>query len=221
MPEYQHRWLNGKAVDLPVGKVVCVGRNYAAHAKELNNPIPEKPILFIKPSTALVSLSEPIPLHEDQGGCHYETEIALLIGKPLQNASPGQANQAIKATGIALDLTLRDLQTQLKKESHPWEVAKGFDGACPISEWIPASELDPLDEIDLQLSINDEIRQQGNSRDMITAIPQLLAYMSSHFTLKPGDVVLTGTPAGVGALKKDDQLKLLLSGCYRFFGSAG
>lgn len=221
MPEYQHRWLNGKAVDLPAGKVVCVGRNYAAHAKELNNPIPEKPILFIKPSTALVSLSEPIPLREDQGGCHYETEIALLIGKPLKNASPGQANQAIKATGIALDLTLRDLQTQLKKESHPWEVAKGFDGACPISEWIPASELDPIDEIDLQLSINDEIRQQGNSRDMITAIPQLLAYMSSHFTLKPGDVVLTGTPAGVGALKKDDQLKLLLSGCYRFFGSAG
>ena len=221
MPEYQHRWLNGKAVDLPVGKVVCVGRNYAAHAKELNNPIPEKPILFIKPSTALVSLSEPIPLHEDQGGCHYETEIALLIGKPLQNASPGQANQAIKATGIALDLTLRDLQTQLKKESHPWEVAKGFDGACPISEWIPASELDPLDEIDLQLSINDEIRQQGNSRDMITAIPQLLAYMSSHFTLKPGDVVLTGTPAGVGALHQGDQLELILGEHYRFLGLVG
>lgn len=221
MPEYQHRWLNGKAVNLPAGKVVCVGRNYAAHAKELNNPIPEKPILFIKPSTALASLSEPIPLHEDQGGCHYEAEIALLIGKPLKNASPEQASQAIEATGIALDLTLRGLQTQLKKESHPWEIAKGFDGACPISEWIPASELNPLDEIDLQLSINDEIRQQGSSRDMITSIPELLAYMSSHFSLKPGDVVLTGTPEGVGALHQGDQLELTLGEHYRFLGLVG
>ncbi|MBV1888717.1 MAG: fumarylacetoacetate hydrolase family protein [Proteobacteria bacterium] len=221
MPEYQHRWLNGEAINLPAGKVVCVGRNYAAHAKELNNPIPEKPILFIKPSTALIPLSEPIPLREDQGGCHYEAEIALLIGKPLKNASPKQASQAIKATGIALDLTLRDLQTQLKKESHPWEIAKGFDGACPISEWIPVPELNPLDEIGLQLSINNEIRQQGNSCNMLTPIPQLLAYMSSHFTLKPGDIVLTGTPAGVGALNQGDQLELILDRRYRFLGLVG
>lgn len=215
-PNYQHRWLNGEAIDLPAGKVVCVGRNYAAHAKELNNPIPEKPILFIKPSTALVALNEPIPIREEQGGCHYETEIALLIGKRLKNATPDEARQSIKATGIALDLTLRDLQTQLKQQSHPWEIAKGFDGACPISEWIPASELDPLSETELQLTINGEIRQQGNSRDMITAIPELLAYMSSYFTLEAGDIVLTGTPAGVGALTKRDQLQLNLNRQYQF-----
>ncbi|MBV1916348.1 MAG: fumarylacetoacetate hydrolase family protein [Pseudomonadales bacterium] len=215
-PGYQHRWLNGDVIDLPAGKVVCVGRNYAAHAKELNNPIPEKPILFIKPSTALVPLSEPIPLREEQGGCHYETEIALLIGKPLKNASSQQASQAIKATGIALDLTLRELQTQLKKQSHPWEIAKGFDGACPMSEWVPVSELNPLDKTELQLTINGEIRQQGNSRDMITAIPELLSYMSSYFTLEPGDIVLTGTPAGVGALHRFDRLELTMNRNYQF-----
>jgi len=102
-PNYQHRWLSGEAIDLPAGKIVCVGRNYAAHAKELNNSIPEKPILFIKPSTALVSLAEPITLKQGQGSCHYETEIALLIGTTLKDATPQQASQAIKATGIALD----------------------------------------------------------------------------------------------------------------------
>ncbi|MBL4584092.1 MAG: fumarylacetoacetate hydrolase family protein [Pseudomonadales bacterium] len=220
-PNYQHRWLNGEPINLPAGKVVCVGRNYAAHAKELNNPIPEKPILFIKPSTALVSLAEPITLKQGQGSCHYETEIALLIGTTLKDATPQQASQAIKATGIALDLTLRDLQTQLKKDSHPWEIAKGFDGACPISEWIPVSELNPLNEIELQLSINGEIRQQGNSRDMIAAIPELISYMSSYFTLQPGDIVLTGTPKGVGALRKNDELQLILSKRYRFLVQVG
>ncbi len=216
MKPYQHQSSNGARVDLQPGKVVCVGRNYADHAKELNNPLPSTPLLFMKPATALTDLSQPLALPVGRGPCHYETELALLIGQPLTHADEADCLRAITGIGIALDLTLRELQDQLKADRHPWEIAKGFDGACPVSAFVPftvneAGKHTLLNQ-DIRLHINGELRQNGNTGQMITPIARLLAYCSSHFSLMPGDIVLTGTPAGVGVLNRGDQLQLALPG---------
>lgn len=210
---YQHRFVDGTPANLPVGKVVCVGRNYAEHARELNNPIPSEPLLFIKPSTAIVPLGDPIMLQPARGPVHYETEIALLIGSLLSgDVSEAQAGAAIAGVGLALDLTLRELQDQLKEKGHPWERAKAFDGACPLSGFVPAAAVPALDNLDMRLHINGDLRQQGNSSQMITPIITLLQQIATVFTLLPGDVVITGTPAGVGVLHPGDRLDLAITG---------
>lgn len=210
---YQHQYSNGTPIDLPLGKVVCVGRNYAEHARELNNPVPTEPLLFIKPATAVTPLTEPVSLPKGRGAVHYETEIALLIGAPLSGVvSLAEASAAIAGVGLALDLTLRELQDQLKANGHPWERAKAFDGACPLSTFLPIESAPALDNIALQLHINGELRQDGKSADMITPIISLLQHIAGIFTLLPGDVVLTGTPAGVGVLQAGDRLQLSIPG---------
>lgn len=210
---YQHCFADGTPVDLPVGKVVCVGRNYAEHAKELNNPIPTEPLLFIKPSTAIAPLAEPIVLSSSRGPVHYETEIALLIGNRLSGeVSEAEACQAIAGVGLALDLTLRELQDQLKAKGHPWERAKAFDGACPLSLFVPVADVPVLSELSLELQINGTLRQQGSAKQMITPVPRLLQQIAEVFTLLPGDVVITGTPAGVGVLHAGDQLQAAIPG---------
>lgn len=192
------------------GKIVCVGRNYAAHAKELDNPIPEEPLLFMKPATALTSLNDKIMIPQG-GDCHYETEIALLIGQEISSCSRQEALLAIAGVGLALDLTKRELQSQLKAKSWPWDVAKGFDGACPISAFVPASVLSPASDIQFSLELEGELRQSGDSRNMLFSTLSLIEYISRHFTLLPGDIVLTGTPEGVGELKPGMSLRLSLS----------
>lgn len=209
---YQHQWKDGTATGSTPGKIVCVGRNYAEHARELNNPVPPQPLLFIKPATAACPLTAPIKLPANLGSVHYETELAILIGRPLTWASEAEALNAIAGVGLALDLTLRELQARLKTDGHPWERAKGFDGACPLSPFVPASDFDSLEALQFSLTINGDIRQQGNTRDMITPLLPLLAHISETFTLLPGDVVLTGTPAGVGVLEPGQHLKLELGG---------
>ena len=134
--QYKHQYIDGTEADLPVGKVVCVGRNYADHAAELNNPVPTTPMLFMKPAPALVPLDEPFEVPMDFGSVHFETEMAVLIGQRLKNANKHEIEDAIVGVGIALDLTLRDLQTKLKERGHPWEKAKAFDGSCPISAFV-------------------------------------------------------------------------------------
>lgn len=207
---YEHQYLDGRAIDLPVGKVVCVGRNYAAHARELNNPVPETPILFLKPRTAIVPMAPAFAIPAGRGECHHETEIALLIGQPLTNASEAEALDAIVGIGLGLDLTLRDVQNELKAKGHPWEVAKAFDGACPLSPFQAPAAFPDLADIRFSLLVNGVERQAGHSADMITPMLKLLSYISTIFTLEPGDVVLTGTPAGVAALKSGDELELKL-----------
>lgn len=204
--------LEGEDWSTPLGKIVCVGRNYAEHAAELNNPIPEQPLLFIKPATSAAHLDQPVQLPEGAGDVHYETEIALLIGKPLRKASVEQALQAVVGVGLALDLTLRELQSRLKQQGHPWERAKAWDGACPLSRFVPAGRVTDWPALELSLSINGEERQRGSASQMLTPIPQLLSHISQTFTLLPGDVVITGTPAGVGKLASGDQLQLALKG---------
>ncbi len=213
---YQHRWLAGGSVELPLGKIVCVGRNYAAHARELNNPLPREPLLFIKPATSAVALEQPLLLPLGQGAVHFETEIAVLIGAPLCRASAAEAASAIRALGLALDLTLRDLQSALKAQGHPWERAKGFDGACPLSPWIERSAFADLEDIAFTLELNGAVRQIGHSAQMLWPIVPLIAAISAAFSLEPGDVVLTGTPAGVGPLDAGDHLLLRLSEQGRF-----
>ena len=210
MASYSHTIKCSKSPALPVGKVVCVGRNYVEHARELNNAIPSEPVLFIKPATALVKLEEPISIPVDYGACHFEAEMAVLIGEQLCGCSEQQAAGAIAGVGVALDLTLRELQTTLKHKGLPWEKAKAFDGACPVSTFVPVGEIEDLQDVRIQLSRNGQLQQDGNSGDMLTPVLALLAYISRFFTLEPGDMVLTGTPAGVGPLESGDQLEVIL-----------
>jgi len=209
---YQHVFADDSSCDLPVGKVVCVGRNYAEHAKELNNPIPSEPILFIKPSTSLLDMAQPFSLPVGHGCIHFETELALLIGKPLTKADEQAAAEAIAGVGLALDMTLRDLQTKLKEKGQPWEKAKAFDGSCPVSAFIQPQKISSLADVPLRLSVNGEVRQDGSSAQMLNPIVQLISYISQWFTLQPGDIVLTGTPAGVGEARAGDELLVELPG---------
>lgn len=191
------------------GKIVCVGRNYAAHAAELNNPLPAQPLLFMKPATAVTWLPE-VRIPARPGACHHELELAVRIGSRLRRASVNDTMAAVSHYGLALDLTLRNVQDQLKAAGQPWERAKAFDGSCVLSEWLPAAEIDAQQPLQLHLLINGELRQQGTTSDMLYSIAALLADISQQFTLLPGDVVLTGTPAGVGPLAVDDELELNL-----------
>ncbi|OZG72273.1 isomerase/hydrolase [Hahella sp. CCB-MM4] len=198
------RMASGEEFSSPVSKVVCVGRNYAEHARELNNPIPTTPILFIKPNSSLTRLEEGVSLLPGEN-VHYEAELAVLLGRRMKNADQAEARAAIVGLGIALDLTLREVQAKLKEKGLPWEVAKSFDGACPLSSFQSVSNPE-LENLEYRLLINGELRQHGVTSQMLNSVARLLAYASSIFTLEAGDVVLTGTPSGVGQLQSGDQL---------------
>jgi len=213
---YQHQYTDGTPIHYPLGKVVCVGRNYAEHARELNNPVPSEPLLFIKPGSCTVAMEGGIAIPSDRGAVHYEAEIAVLIGKPLSRTPDAEeVRDAISGFAPALDLTLRELQDQLKKKGYPWEVAKAFDGACVLAPFVPGDAVADLADLGIRLSLNGELRQDGNSRDMLTPILPLIQHIAGHFSLQPGDVVLTGTPAGVGPLQPGDELALELVGLSR------
>ncbi|MDR0807463.1 MAG: fumarylacetoacetate hydrolase family protein [Enterobacteriaceae bacterium] len=209
---YQHRDWQGDLLELPVNKVVCVGKNYSEHIKEMGDNAPKQPLLFIKPETSLCDITQPITIPDGFGSVHYEVEMAVLIGLPLKNADEGRVANAIVGYGIAIDLTLRDLQAECKKAGEPWEKAKAFDASCPISGFIPAGQFGDAQQATLSLSINGKVRQNGNTSQMITPIVPLIAYMSRFFTLRPGDIILTGTPAGVGAIEHGDTFTVALNG---------
>jgi len=209
---YQHRDWQGALLDFPVNKVVCVGNNYADHIKEMGSQVSAEPVVFIKPETALCDIRQPIALPTGLGSVHHEIELAVLIGTPLKQATPDRVANAIAGYGLALDLTLRDLQSQFKAAGQPWEKAKGFDGSCPMSGFIPVSEFGDAQQAELRLLINGELRQEGNTRDMLTPVLPLIAYMSRFFTLRAGDIILTGTPHGVGPLKAGDEISATLNG---------
>ncbi|MDC8830591.1 fumarylacetoacetate hydrolase family protein [Alteromonas gilva] len=207
---YQHRKPDGETMALPVGKVVCVGRNYLDHIQELNNDVPEEPLLFMKPATALCDVREPLAIPAGLGECHNELEVAVLISKRLTRADATQAASAIGGVGLALDLTLRDVQQRLKDKGQPWERAKAFDNACPVSPMIALDDIARLADLSFTLHINGELRQQGNTRMMMRDTLSLLCAISEVFTLEPGDIVLTGTPKGVGPLHSGDTLTLTM-----------
>ncbi len=209
---YQHQYTDGTPIHFPLGKVVCVGRNYAEHAAELNNPIPSEPLLFIKPGSCTVGLNDSFAIPQDRGVVHYEAEIAVLIGKPLsKQPSAEEVRDAISGFAPALDLTLRDVQAKLKEKGLPWELAKSFDGAYVLAPFVSGDTYPDLSDIGISLSINGELRQNGNSSAMLNPIIGLIQHIAGHFSLQPGDVISTGTPAGVGPLASGDQLEIALS----------
>lgn len=202
---YRHQLSESLQCESQPSKIVCVGRNYAEHARELNNPVESSPLLFIKPSTAATAMAPQFSIPRGLGDVHHELEMAILIGSTLTAAGRDEVVASVVGIGLALDLTLRELQSRLKQKSHPWERAKAFDGACPLSEFIPAAGID-LQSLELSLLRNGEQQQQGSTADMLFPVYELIAEMSRSFTLLPGDVVLTGTPAGVGPLQPGDEL---------------
>ncbi|WLH68250.1 fumarylacetoacetate hydrolase family protein [Pseudomonas sp. FP2309] len=214
---YQHKYIDGTSIHFPVGKVVCIGRNYAEHAKELDNPVPTEPLLFIKPGSCVVPLEGGFAIPTERGSVHYEAEIAVLIGKPLSNKpSREEVLDAISGFAPALDLTLRDKQAELKAKGLPWEIAKSFDGAAVLAPFVVSSTFADFTDIGIRLTINGEVRQNGNSAQMLNPIIPMIQYMAGCFSLQAGDVILTGTPAGVGPLNVGDELVLELSGVNRF-----
>ncbi|MBR8841890.1 fumarylacetoacetate hydrolase family protein [Pseudoalteromonas sp. JC3] len=206
---YQHIDNENNKISLPAGKIVCVGRNYVAHAKELDNPIPSSPLLFIKPATSLVPFNNEMKLDAALGEHHYEAELALLVGTKIDAKTPAPLKH-IAGIGLALDLTLRDLQSELKAQGHPWERAKAYDNSCPATPFVPCDENTFAECIEYRFWQNGELKQHGDSSLMIFPIAELLKDIARYFTLQPGDIVLTGTPKGVGSLAHGDELTLQL-----------
>ena len=195
-----------------IGKVVCVGRNYAAHAQELGNEVPTAPILFMKPASSVVSIRQGVvcPNPALYGETHYEAELCVQLTADLSAATIEEAKQAIGGVTLGLDLTLRELQTELKEKGHPWERAKCFDGACVLGDWLDPQVFGDFKNVRYQLTINDTLKQDGDSALMLFPVYELLANISHAFSLQAGDVIMTGTPSGVGALQVGDQLSLKL-----------
>jgi 5-carboxymethyl-2-hydroxymuconate isomerase len=198
--------------EFPIGKIVCLARNYAEHARELGNETPAAPVLFMKPATSVIADGEFVAIPAYSKECHYEVELAVLIGKSARNVPAEQAMEYVAGYGTAIDMTLRDVQNQLKAKGLPWEIAKGFDTACPLSDFVPASAISDPHALNLRLSVNGELRQNGTSADMIHRVPQIIAHISAIFTLEPGDVILTGTPAGVGQVVAGDVMDAGIEG---------
>ncbi|EOD80825.1 Fumarylacetoacetate hydrolase family protein [Grimontia indica] len=207
---YSHQWVGGKVAGLTTGKAVCIGRNYVEHAKELNNPIPDEPVLFIKPATSIVGTDSSLALSERLAPIHYEAELSVLIGKPLTKATAEEVMDAIVGVGVALDLTRREAQSKLKEKGLPWELAKAFDASCVQSPFMPFEGFD-LATTTYGLDINGEPTQRGDTSLMINPVVDLICHLTQYFTLVPGDIVLTGTPKGVGKLADGDVLTLTLS----------
>jgi 2-keto-4-pentenoate hydratase/2-oxohepta-3-ene-1,7-dioic acid hydratase in catechol pathway len=196
--------LQGSVAGIPIGKILCIGRNYVDHIKELGNEMPDRPIIFMKPASSVIGEGELIVIPLYSSDCHHEAELALLIGTGGKNIAPDEAMGHVAGYGVAIDLTLRDVQAEQKKKGLPWEIAKGFDTACPLSSFVPAASVTDPQDLRITLSVNGAPRQDGSTALMIHRMPELISYLSSIFTLEPGDLILTGTPAGVGPIKSGD-----------------
>ena len=188
-------------------KVICVGRNYTAHAKELNNAIPTEPVIFLKPDTALIPKRQPFFYPSFSTDVHYEAELVVRINRVGKHIQEKFAHKYYSELSLGIDFTARDLQAKLKEKGLPWEKAKAFDGSAPVGKFLNKSVFNDLGNLDFSLKINDEVRQNGNTADMLFSIDKLIAYISQYFTLKIGDLIFTGTPEGVGPIHKGDHLQ--------------
>ncbi|MCH7514917.1 MAG: fumarylacetoacetate hydrolase family protein [Bacteroidetes bacterium] len=182
-------------------KILAIGRNYVAHIKELNNEIPADPVIFSKPETALLRNNAPFYYPGFSTDIHYEVEIVLKMCKQGKNISEKFAHIYYDEIGIGIDFTARDIQGKAKKKGLPWVIAKGFDGAAPISHFIPKSDFKDLSNINFSLSLDGEIKQKGNTKLMIYSFNYIIAYISKFITLNKGDLIFTGTPEGVGPIQ--------------------
>ncbi len=187
-------------------KIICIGRNYVDHIKELNNGRPTDPILFIKPDSAVLPKEQDFYIPEFSNDIHYEVEVLVKIKKVGKHIDPQFSHTYYDEIGLGVDFTARDLQSQLKEKGLPWEKAKGFDGSALIGKWLPKSNFEDVNNLDFQLKKNNELVQKGNTGLMLWKIDEIISYASSFFTLKKGDIIFTGTPAGVGRISANDYL---------------
>ncbi|HRH33750.1 MAG TPA: fumarylacetoacetate hydrolase family protein [Catalimonadaceae bacterium] len=188
-------------------KIICVGRNYAAHIEELKNEKPTEPVIFLKPDTALVKHNEPVFHPEFTQDMHHEVEVVLRIGKEGKYIQPEFAEKYIDGIGLGIDFTARDLQSKLKAKGLPWEISKAFNQSAPVSAFIPKEEFGDLSKLTFHLDVNGETRQTGNCELMLFSFTEILVYVSQFFTLKTGDLIFTGTPEGVAKVKIGDRLQ--------------
>lgn len=187
-------------------KIICIGRNYADHIKELENEKPADPVVFLKPDTSVLMKKQPFFIPDFSRDVHYEVEILVKITKVGKYIDKKFAHKYYDEIGLGIDFTARDLQAKLKEKGLPWEKAKAFDGAAVIGDWLPKTEFKNLDDINFSLQKNGEVVQIGNTSHMLWKIDELIEYVSKYFTLKIGDIIFTGTPAGVGRVDADDKL---------------
>jgi len=188
-------------------KIICIGRNYADHAKELNNPLPKEPLYFLKPDSAILPKNSPFFIPEFSKEVHYELEIVLKINRIGKHIEARFAHKYFEEIGLGIDFTARDIQQQCKEKGHPWEKAKGFDGSAPLGKFVNKSEFSNLADISFSLTQNGATKQKGNTSDMIFSFHEIISYVSKFMTLKIGDLIYTGTPAGVGPVSKNDLLE--------------
>jgi 2-keto-4-pentenoate hydratase/2-oxohepta-3-ene-1,7-dioic acid hydratase in catechol pathway len=193
-------------------KIICIGRNYAEHIKELSNERPTDPVVFIKPDSAILPKEQDFYIPEFSEDIHYEVEVLVKIKKVGKHIDPKFAHKYYDEIGLGIDFTARDLQAQLKEKGLPWEKAKGFDGAAVIGTWVPKSDFKDVKNLHFTLTKNDEMVQNGDTSQMLWSIDELIGYVSKYFTLKKGDVLFTGTPSGVGRVSPNDYLSGSLEG---------
>jgi len=190
-------------------KIICIGRNYVDHAKELNNPVPAEPVFFMKPDTALLKDNEPFYLPEFSNDIHHEIELVVKISKAGKHIQQEFAKNYYEQVTVGIDFTARDVQQQCKEKGLPWEKAKAFDGSAPVGKFIEV-DTTQINGLAFNLEINGETKQQGNTSNMLFSVDAIIAYVSKFVTLKTGDLIFTGTPAGVGPVKIGDKLRAYL-----------
>lgn len=193
-------------------KIIAIGRNYAAHAKELNNPLPDKPVIFLKPDTALLKDNKAFYIPDFSNDIHYELEVVLKICKEGKHISEKFAPKYYEEVALGIDFTARDIQAEHKAKGLPWELAKAFDHSAAVSNFIPKADLADLYNSSFNLTINGELKQDGNTRNMLFSFEQIIAFVSRYITLKKGDLIFTGTPEGVGQVHPGDKLEASLEG---------
>ena len=197
---------------LTVGKILCLGQNYANHAKEMGGTPPTSPIIFLKPSTAIIENGDAIVLPKMSEDVHHEVELTVLLGKHGKNIPQSKALDYVEGYGIGLDMTMRDRQKEARAAGNPWSIAKGFDTSAPLSPFIYKSLVTNPDNLEIMLSVNGKERQHSNTSNMIYKIDYIIAFLSSIFTLEEGDVIYTGTPEGVGKVVAGDVIEAEIPG---------
>jgi len=198
---------NAGSSPLSVGKILCLGRNYPAHAKEMKADTPSTPVVFLKPSTALIGSGETVIIPKFSHEVHHEVELVVVIGRRARSISAEMAMNHVAGYAVGLDMTLRDVQAEAKSKGLPWSVAKGFDTSAPVSEAVRRDAVRDPHQLDICLRVNGAVRQSSNTRHMLFRIPEVISYLSSVFTLEEGDLIFTGTPEGVARVVPGDVLK--------------
>jgi len=193
-------------------KIIAIGRNYAAHAQELNNPIPSSPVIFLKPDTALLKDNRPFYIPDFSSDIHYELEVVLKICKEGKHIQEKFASNYYDEVALGIDFTARDIQSVHKEKGLPWELAKAFDNSAAVSSFVPKSSVTNMYELPFELKINQETRQNGNTKNMLYSFEKIIAFVSQYITLKKGDMIFTGTPEGVGQVHPGDKLEAWLEG---------